>query len=129
MQTRAILQTLGTVSSLILAFISLKITHNLLEIDVLNLTDLLSNYTQFVLPFATVILMTLTGFSYFKTREEHEGGTRFLYLMVAVAHVVIAPIALVIGSLRIEFGQYWWAVLIGILLLIYWGTQQKESQN
>lgn len=128
MRTKAILQTLGTVSSLILAFVTLKFTHSFLGFNIHSSTDYLLNYAQLLLPLFTIILMIVTGFSYLKSRKEHEGGTRLLYLIVASAHIIIAPIAFVIGSLRIEFGQYWWAVLIGILILIYWGNQQKESQ-
>jgi hypothetical protein len=129
MQAKAILQTLGTVSSLILAFITLKITHNILEIDVLNIKDVLSKYAEFLLTILTVSLMMVTGFSYYNSRIEHQGITKLLYVLLALAHTVLAPLALIVGIMKIEFGQYWWVVLIGILILLYWGSQQKEAQN
>lgn len=129
MQTKAILQTLGTVFSLILAVITLEITHNLLAIDFLNLTDVLFKYGEFLLTILTVCLMMVTGFSYFNSRNENAGITRFLYVLLAFAHIVVAPSALIVGIMKIEFGQYWIAVLIGILIVIYWGSQQRESQN
>jgi hypothetical protein len=129
MQAKAILQSIGTVSSLILAFITLQITHNLLEINALDLTDVFSKYGEFLLMVLTIGLMIITGYSYFNSRVEHVGITRLLYLFLAVAHVFLAPSALIIGIMKIQFGQYWWAVLIGIFILIYWGNQQRESQN
>lgn len=129
MQAKSIIQTLGTVFSLILAFITLKVTHNLLEIDVLNVTDIISKYGEFLLTILTVSIMMLTGFSYYNSRIEHDGVTRVLYLLLALAHTFLAPTALIVGIMKIEFGQYWLAALIGIFILIYWGSQQRESQN
>lgn len=129
MQVKAIQQTLGTVSSLVLAFITLNIAHNVLEINILYLPNVLSRYTEFTLAFLTIIIMMVTGFSYYNSRIEHQGKTRLLYLMVALAHTLLAPAALTIGIMKIQFGQYWWAVLIGMLILIYWGSQQRESHT
>jgi hypothetical protein len=129
MQAKSVLQTLGTVFSLILALITLNITSNFLDINVLNLSDVLSKYAEFILTILTISLMIVTGFSYYNSRIEHEGITRVLYLLLGLAHTVLAPSALIIGIMKIEFGQYWLAVLIGIIILIYWGNQQRESQN
>jgi hypothetical protein len=120
---------LGTISSLILAFITLKMTHNHLEIDVLNFTDIVSKYAEFLVAIFTISLMMVTGFSYYYSRKEHKGRTRYLYVLVALAHTVLAPSAFIIGIIKIEFGQYWLAALIGIMILIYWGSQLRESQN
>jgi hypothetical protein len=128
MQTKSVLQTLGTVFSLILALITINITSNFQDIDVLNLSDVLSKYAEFILTILTFSLMMVTGFSYYNSRIEYEGVTRVLYLFLALAHTVLAPSALIIGIMKIEFGQYWLAVLIGIIILIYWGSQQRESQ-
>ncbi|MEA3321508.1 MAG: hypothetical protein U9Q88_15975 [Bacillota bacterium] len=129
MQNNSILQTIGTVSSLIMAIITLKITHSVLEIDLLNLKDVLSKYAEFLITFSTIFLMIVTGFSYYNTRIEHEGITRLLYVLVALAHTILAPSVLIIGIMKIEFGQYWLAALIGIFILIYWGSKQIQSQS
>jgi hypothetical protein len=129
MQAKSVLQTLGTVFSLILALITLNITSNFQDIDVLNLSDVLSKYAEFILTILTFSLMIVTGFSYYNSRIEHEGITRVLYLFLGLSHTILAPTALTIGIMKIEFGQYWLAVLISIIILIYWGSQQKESQN
>lgn len=84
MHTKALLQTLGTVSSLILAIITLNITHSLQEINFLSLTDVLSKYGEFLVTILAFSLMMVTGFSYYNSRIQHEGITRFLYVLLAL---------------------------------------------
>jgi hypothetical protein len=129
MTAKGIFQTIGTVSSFVLAFITLYITRNEKDYDVLNLMDVLGQYGHFVLLILTIGFMMFTGFSYYNSRLEHEGITWFLYFCLGIAHAILAPIAFIIAVMKIEFGQYWWAVLVGIVMLIIWGNQQRESQN
>lgn|SRR5699024_993120 len=129
MQSKAIIQTVGTALSLTLAFITLQITSNLLEINIYNLQNSLSNDGWFLLPVITVVVMMVTGFSYYNSRIEHEGITRLLYVLVAFAHIVLAPLALLVGVMKIQFGPYWLGVLIGVFILIYLASRQKEVKN
>jgi uncharacterized membrane protein YozB (DUF420 family) len=129
MTLKRIIQTLGTVSSFILAFFTLKLTRNMHEIDFLNLSDVFSQYGQFLLIILTIGMLMVTGFSYLNSRFEFDGMTRFLYFCLGIAHTLLAPISVIIAVMKIEFGQYWWAVLVGAIILIIWGNQQRESQN
>ncbi|YCI79302.1 hypothetical protein M1D47_12425 [Bacillus sp. R1-10] len=129
MTSKGIFQTIGTVSSLILTFITLSFTRNFQEIDFLNLTDILGQYTQFILMALTIGIMMVTGFSYLDSRFEHDGFTRFLYLCLGLAHNILAPISFTIAVLKVEFGQYWFAIIIGAIIFMYLSNQQKESHN
>lgn len=129
MSIKEVIQTLGTIASFVLAFITFKVTRNLLEINLLSLSDIFTQYGQFILMILTVGTMMATGFSYYNSRLEYDGINRFLYLCLALAHNVLAPISFVIAVLKIEFGEYWWATIVVLLILIYWSNQQKEARD
>lgn len=126
MGIKSILQTIGTVITIVLIIVTTEVTryaHNLEQFS--SSLDL----TQFILTIATIGFAMVTGFSYFNSRYEHEGLTYILYACLGVAHFILAPIAFVIANMKIEFGQYWWAVLIGIVVLLIGGNGYKDARN
>jgi hypothetical protein len=129
MTTKRILQTLGTVSSFVLAFITLNVARNFWDIKGFELLDVLKQYEVFILMPITVIIMISTGLSYFDSRIEHGGLTWFLYVCLGISLVVLAPISFTIAVLKVQFGEYWWGMLLGSLVLFYFISQQKETQN
>jgi glucose uptake protein GlcU len=125
-EIKGLFQTIGTVASLCLGLISIAVTqytHNLDNVS--SPMDLL----QISLVILTIVLLILTGYSYYNSRLEHEGIHYFLYACLGFTHVIVAPIALIIAGMKIEFGEYWLAVLIGIICLIIWGQSKKDAHN
>lgn len=48
-------------------------------------------------------------------------------LLGSYIHVLaFAPISFTIAVIKAQFGQYWWAIIICAVIVIYWGSQQKE---
>lgn len=127
MTVKGVFQTIGTVSSLLLAFITIKFTEYNQVHDVAVSSP--NNLWEFFLVIATVGIMMITGFSYYNSRLEYDGPAYFLFALVGWAHTLLAPIAVVIASMKIEFGQYWWAVLIGIIILLIYGNGYKNARN
>jgi hypothetical protein len=124
---RITLQTIGTILSLILALISIKVgQNNHLQGTLSPSRDLL----EFSFTISAIILFIVTGFSYYNSRIESEGiGQYFLYIVLGIVHILLAPMAVIIAGMKIDFGQYWWAVLIGLVLLIFYGNGYKDAKN
>jgi glucose uptake protein GlcU len=126
MEIKGLLQTIGTLTSLFLGLISIAVTqytHNLENVS--SPMDLL----QISLVIMTIILMIFTGYSYYNSRLEYDGFHYFLYACLGFTHVIVAPITLVIAGMKIEFGEHWLAVLLGIICLIIWGQSKKSANN
>jgi hypothetical protein len=125
--TRFTLQTFGTILSLILAFIAIKVGQNNHVLETLSpLRDLF----EFSLTISAIILFIVTGFSYYNSRIESEGsGQYLLYMGLGIVHILLGPMAVIIAGMKIDFGQYWWAVLIGLVLLIIYGNGYKDARN
>jgi hypothetical protein len=124
---RITLQTIGTILSLILALISIKVgQNNHLQGTLSPSRDLL----EFSLTISAIILFIVTGFSYYNSRIESEGsGQYLLYIVLGIVHILLAPMAVIIAGMKIDFGQYWWAVLIGLVLLIIYSNGYKDVKN
>lgn len=126
METKGILQTVGTVTSLLLGAVSIAVTQYIHDLEKVSApVDLL----HISLIITTIVIMFFTGFSYYNSRIEHDGIHYFLYACVGASLIVLAPSAVIIAGMKIEFGQYWWAVLIGIICLLILGNQKKDARN
>jgi amino acid transporter len=123
---KGILQTIGTVITIILGLISFEVlhyTHNSKEIS--SPMDLL----EFALVVMTILISILTGRSYLNSRFEYGGIRYFLYACLGFTHFVLAPAAFIIGGMKIDFGQNWWIVLIGIICLLVWGKSNRAARR
>ncbi|OAH58625.1 hypothetical protein AWH48_16620 [Domibacillus aminovorans] len=123
---KGILQTIGTVITIVLGLISFEVlhyTHNSKEIS--SPMDLL----EFALVIMTVVISILTGRSYLNSRLEYGGIIYFLYACLGFTHLVLAPAAFIIGGMKIDFGQYWWVVLICIIFLLVWGNGHRADRR
>lgn len=117
-----ILQISGTLASMILSFIALHAYS--------DQHDMGSTYSSaHWLIFASVILTVITGISYFQSKVEHEGLHYFLYAALGITHAIVVPLAITIAGLKIDFGQYWWVALLGIIGLIWWGNTNKSVRT
>ena len=125
MDSKSILQTIGTVTSIILGIISIEIfkyTKNLEEhISVWSLADF------FVMMF-TFYIMIRTGISFLKSRKEYEGINYFLNICLAILHFASIP-AIFITVLVIDFGKNWLVVLIVSIIFVAWAKRNRNLQN
>ncbi|GAE36694.1 hypothetical protein [Halalkalibacter akibai] len=127
MTLKNVLQTLGTVFTIVLSFSALRLSMYNKEMEVAYNSKL--NLLESGLLFAAVAVMVMTGISYFNSRVEHDGAAYVLHIIVALAHVILLPITLMIADLKVHFGQNWWLALIGVFLLFAWAHRNKEVRN
>lgn len=125
------LQTIGTISAIILSMLTISVTNYVKAIDpVYDFTSLtweLYHMLTFGLLLFTTFVMQITGGSYFKQRLKHSGLNYFLYFSLFITHTIIAPLAIIIAVMKIELGQFWWVVLAGVLGLIFWLAIRTED--
>jgi len=72
--------------------------------------------------------MARTGISYLKTRTEYEGINYFLYICLGIVHISSIPVIFVVGMV-IDFGKYWWVVLIGSIIFVAWAERNGNLRN
>lgn len=120
-----VIQALGTITSMILSFIALRVSQN--NHDLGMLYDSPQSVLADGLLFASLIVMIFTGISYWKSKDEQDGVHILLYGALGLVHVILGPIAIMVAGLKIDFGQYWWAVFLGIICLIILGRKTPQS--
>src|SRR5690606_39095878 len=106
------MQISGTIASAILSFIGLRATR--IQHEGSSYNDFLSSYWDHSLILIAVVVMVFTGISYWESKNTQEGLHYVLYAALGLTHVILGPLSIVIAGLKIDFGQYWWIVFLGI---------------
>ena len=126
MNIKITFQSAGTISAMVLSYLSFELSKYINELSLDFSTSL--EYGHFSLILITVLIFMFTGFSYADSRHEHEGLNHALYFSLGIVHIFIAPVAFMIAIMKIEFGQYWFAVLL-LLVFLIWRKPNKDKNS
>ncbi|MHA6261492.1 hypothetical protein ACXYMX_16655 [Sporosarcina sp. CAU 1771] len=125
MNSKTVLQTFGTLASIIFGIISIELLQYTKATEGHGIALEIAKFS--VLLF-TIYIMARTGSSFLKARKEYEGINYFLSICLSLVLIACIP-ALIITGLVIDFGGYWLVVLIGIIILIAWAKRNENMRR